>query len=256
MAKATGRRRKALQRNGLEEAQSVIPFPMKKSRARKTMDSANEESNDSKQLRQPLVCKTPAQKRYLQAIMSSDITICTGIAGCGKTFVPLKFAAELLEKRLIERIIVTRPAIGVEEDLGALPGEISDKVKPWFQPALDVLNSHFGMSNVEGMCKAERIKFVPMAHLRGLSFKNSFILLDEAQNATPRQILTLMTRLDQGSKLVIDGDVEQCDLRVPSGLPDAIRRLQDVEGISFCTFTEDDIQRHKLVRDIILAYRK
>jgi phosphate starvation-inducible PhoH-like protein len=239
----------------MEETQSVIPFPMKKSRVRKTMDSANEEYIDSKSTHQPLVCKTPAQKRYLQAMMSSDITFCTGIAGCGKTYVSLKFACELLEKRLIERIIVTRPAVGVEEDLGALPGEVADKCRPWFQPALDVLNAHFGASHVEGMCKVERIKFVPMAYLRGLSFKNSFILLDEAQNATPRQIMTLMTRMDQGSKLVIDGDPEQCDLRTPSGLHDAIRRLQNVEGISFCTFDLNDIQRHKLVRDIILAYR-
>ncbi len=254
MAKATGRRRKTLQRGNMEEVHSVIPFPMKKSKARKSLEPSTDYS-DTPRTHQPLVCKNAAQKLYLQAIMSSAVTFCTGPAGVGKSYISLKHACELLEKQEIERIIVTRPAVGVEEDLGALPGELESKVAPWFQPAVDILNSHFGPSHVEGMCKVKRIVFVPMAYLRGLTLDRCMVVLDEAQNATPKQILTLLTRLGPHGKMVVEGDPEQCDLRTPSGLHDAIRRLQHVEGISFCTFDEHDIQRHKLVRDIILAYR-
>lgn len=205
--------------------------------------------------RPKLVCKTAAQKHYKHLLESHSITIGMGPPGTGKSYVATKVAAMMLENRTINSIIVSRPAVGVEEDLGFLPGNLSEKSQPWFQPILDILNDHFGASHVEGMIHAKRISFIPLGHLRGLTFDNCFVILDESQNTTPKQMLALMTRLGEHARLAITGDPMQVDIPGTSGLVDAVRRLEGIPDIAVCEFTERDIVRHPLIRAILKAYR-
>ncbi len=257
MAKATKRRAP----RGLELGDSdgvVIPFSRKRGSAKDKKSAKGSPSTDHHRsvASAPLTCMNKAQRNYKQKIESSTITFGVGPAGTGKTYVAVKIAAALLEQKEIQQIIVARPAVGVEEDYGALPGTIDEKMSPWFAPVLDILNTHFGASHVEGMMKTKRIRFVPLAHLRGLTFDNAFILLDEAQNTSPKQMKALLTRIGQNSKLVIDGDMDQCDIPSKSGLNDAVERLKDIASISVHTFTEEDIVRNGLIKDILKAYRK
>ena len=255
MSKAAAKQRARFQPREYEDASGVV-VPIRGKRAKDRRAAAKQTPTEGRVCGAPLVCKNKAQANYRQAIEANTVTIGVGPSGVGKSFVATKIAAKMLEERQINRFIVTRPAIGVEdEDLGALPGELGDKVQPWFQPILDVLNLHFGASNVEGMVKSKKIMFVPMAHLRGLTMDNCFILLDECQNATPKKVLTLLTRIGQNSKCVLDGDPEQTDIRGESGLVDAIKRLSNIPDIATVTFTDDDVVRHRLIKDILKAYR-
>lgn len=207
-------------------------------------------------LRTPLHCKTKAQALYKQNIESHTISFGVGPAGTGKTHVPLKIAAKMYEEKEIRDIVCVRPAVGCGEELGALPGSLEDKVQPWFQPLLDILIEHFGTSTVEGMIHAKRLKFVPLSHMRGRTFKNSFIILDEAQNTTTEQMYAFLTRFGEYSKVVVTGDLRQTDIRKLSGLIDAMRRFQGHPAISFTQFTSADIVRHGLIRDIVEAYER
>jgi len=253
MAKKATKKRAPLRDEFADNASSVVPFPAKRTRARKHV-TGQESVDERLPTSAPLVCKNKAQENYKQKIESSTITFGIGPAGTGKSYVALKIAAQMLEDNQIERIVVTRPAIGVEEDLGALPGTIEEKSHPWFQPMLEILEEHFGRRHVEGKIHAKRIQFVPMSHLRGRTFNNSFILLDEAQNTTPRQMKALLTRIGRFSTLVVDGDIDQVDIKGRSGLRDAMNRLQNIKGISVAMFEIKDIVRHELIKDILQAY--
>lgn len=256
MAKAASKRRARVQEQAYEDASGVV-VPIRAKRAKGKRALATQTFTEGRTCGAPLVPKTKAQANYKQAIESHTVTIGVGPAGTGKSYVATKIAAKMLEEKEISRIIVTRPAIGVEdEDLGALPGELDAKVQPWFQPILDILNQHFGTSHVECLIKSKKILFVPMAHLRGLSLNSCFIILDECQNATPKKVLTLLTRIGENSKCVLDGDPEQVDIHGESGLMDAVRRLKDVPDIAVVTFSDADIVRHRLIADIMKAYRK
>lgn len=207
-------------------------------------------------LRTPLVCKTQAQTQYKQNILSHTISFGIGSVGTGKTFVPLKIAAAMYEAKEIRDIVCIRPAVGCDEDIGTLPGTLDDKVLPWFQPLLDILIEHFGTSTVEGMIHAKRLKFVPLSYIRGRTFKNSFILLDEAQNTTREQMYAFLTRFGEYSKVVITGDLLQTDVRKASGLKQAMRMFKDHPAISTQLFTSKDIVRHGLIREIVEAYER
>ncbi|WP_297478430.1 PhoH family protein [Ferrovum sp.] len=204
--------------------------------------------------REPLTPATEAQKRYLNAIKHHTLTFADGPAGTGKTFVCTAYAASLLEEKRIERIIITRPAVEAGESLGFLPGELEDKFAPYLWPFKDVLNERLGKSFVEYLIKCGRIEAVPLAYIRGRTFRDAFVILDEAQNTSPKQMQMFLTRIGQNCKVVVNGDIAQCDIVGDNGLRDAIGRLSHLSSVRHVRFSVDDIVRSDLVGDIVRAY--
>lgn len=220
-------------------------------RVSKAKDIVDEEVG--KIARRTLVCKTPNHKNYRQKIESTTITIALGPAGAGKTYIPTMMAAKLLEDKKVERIVITRPAVS-DEDYGALPGDINDKTLPWFAPVKDVLCDYFGASHVDNLMGNKKIEFIPFGYLRGKSLHNAFIILDEAQNTTPRQMKTFLTRIGQYSRVVVTGDLNQTDISGRNGLHDAIAILHKKPGIAVQLLTKADVLRSDIVRVILDAY--
>lgn len=206
--------------------------------------------------RSKLEPKTFNQRHYLNSIKQNIITVGLGSAGTGKTFVALAYAAQELEAKNINKIIITRPIVEAGEELGFLPGDLNEKTQPYMLPMLDVLNRRLGKSTVEYHLKRGNIEFRPLAFMRGTSFNNTFVLLDEAQNTTVSQMKMFLTRIGENCKVVIDGDIDQCDIKVESGLRDLAYRLQFVNNTDIIQFTEDDIVRSGIVKEILMAYRK
>lgn len=202
----------------------------------------------------PLRALTEKQETYLQLIKNNIVTIATGPAGTGKTFVAAAYAAEQLKAGNIEKIIITRPAIECGESFGFLPGELDEKYEPYIQPFRDVLNRRLGKSQVAYFLSHGQIEAKPMSFMRGLNFNDCLVILDEAQNTTPTQMKMFLTRIGDNCKVVIDGDLEQRDVSGISGLQDAIYRLKSVASVGFVDFSEADIVRSGICRDIIRAY--
>lgn len=205
--------------------------------------------------------KTENQKKYLEEIDKNVITISTGPAGSGKSLGAVAKALEYLFKKNdnggCRQIILTRPAIEAGgEHLGSLPGDIKEKFNPYVFPLFDNLLQLISKADLDRLIADEKIKIFPMAYLRGVSLRRSFVILDEAQNTKPSQILCLLTRIDENSKVVITGDKKQTDIRGINGLEDAIKRLSNINGVGVIKFGLDDIMRHPIIRDIILAYDK
>ncbi|HET8686049.1 MAG TPA: PhoH family protein [Methanosarcina sp.] len=204
--------------------------------------------------RSPLEGKTTNQKRYLNAMASSTIVFGTGPSGVGKTFLATAFAADALLEKRIEHVIVTRPAIETGQSIGFLPGELEEKFDPYLQPFKDVLNRRLGRSHVEALLKNGRIEATPINYLRGRTFRNSVVILDEAQNTTPEQMKMFLTRIGEGSTLIINGDLLQSDIEGPSGLADALSKVSRIPGVRVVEFERKDIVRHGIIQDIIEAY--
>ena len=213
-------------------------------------------SRDRKKEITPLRAQTAAQDRYLKSIKSNVVTFATGPAGTGKTFVAGAYAAQLLLDGEIEQIIITRPGVEAGKDWGALPGELEDKFAPFMEPFFDVLHKRLGKSQTEYFMKRGVIQAKPLEYMRGKTFENAFVILDEAQNTTPEQMKLFLTRIGENCKVVIDGDIEQKDVRGTSGLKDAIDRLESVPQIGMVEFGIDDIVRSGIVREIIIRYAK
>ena len=200
--------------------------------------------------------RTANQQVYLQAMAEHDIVISIGPAGTGKTFLAVAVGAtELMEKR-VRRIVLCRPAVEAGERLGFLPGDLAEKVNPYLRPLYDALNDILGFEKVARMMERGVIEVAPLAFMRGRTLNESFVILDEAQNTTPEQMKMFLTRLGNGSKAVVNGDITQVDLPSgrASGLRDAHEALQNVEGIKFVHFDERDVVRHELVQRIVGAY--
>jgi phosphate starvation-inducible protein PhoH and related proteins len=198
--------------------------------------------------------QTEAQGHYILSIKSNILTLGVGPAGTGKTYVCAALAAEALRAKQCERLIITRPAIEACENLGFLPGEIDQKFAPYFEPFKDVLDERLGPSHVEGLMKAKRIVAAPLAYMRGKSFKNAWVILDEAQNTTPQQMMLFLTRIGEHCTVIVNGDPDQKDIKGTSGLSDAEVRLKDVPGVRVVRFDRDDIVRSGFVRHMIDAY--
>jgi|SaaInlStandDraft_2_1057019.scaffolds.fasta_scaffold08691_2 phosphate starvation-inducible protein PhoH and related proteins len=194
------------------------------------------------------------QSKFIDSILNKDITITTGPAGTGKTFVSSYIAASMLEDGKIDKLIICRPAIGVGEDLGHLPGTLNEKYIPWLAPIIEVLNERLGKHHVQDMIKSGKIECIPLMLMRGRSFKNSFILLDEAQNTTSEQMLMLITRMGEGSKIVIDGDISQSDTKSYSGLEDILDKIGHLSEVGVIKFKIKDIVRHGLIGKILKLY--
>jgi len=197
-----------------------------------------------------------AQKRYVESIRRNDIVFGVGPAGTGKTYLAVAMALSYYFKHRIKRIILCRPAVEAGETLGFLPGDLAEKVNPYLRPLYDALHDMLDPQQTRRMLEEDTIEVAPLAFMRGRTLEDSFIIFDEAQNATDEQMKMFLTRLGFGSKAVITGDITQIDLpsHKRSGLVHATEILQDIEGISFCTFSDVDVVRHDLVQEIILAY--
>ena len=206
----------------------------------------------------PIKAKTVGQRRYVEAIEKNTIVFGIGPAGTGKTFLAVAMAVKALREKQVSRIILTRPAIEAGEKLGFLPGDLQSKIDPYLRPLYDALFEMMGAENYQRHIEKGTIEIAPLAYMRGRTLDDSFIILDEAQNATPEQMKMFLTRLGFNSKAVITGDLTQTDLpsTQKSGLAEAVRILADVDDINIHHFTDRDVVRHKLVQKIILAYQK
>lgn len=200
--------------------------------------------------------RTPRQKDYLQAILGHDVTLGIGPAGTGKTYLAVAAAVDALERDVVERIVLTRPAVEAGERLGFLPGDLAQKVDPYLRPLYDALFDLLGFDKTQRLLERQTIEIAPLAYMRGRTLNQAFVILDEAQNTTREQMKMFLTRIGFGSKAVVTGDVTQIDLPrgTPSGLIEAQYVLANVRGIAFTYFTAADVVRHPLVGRIVEAY--
>jgi len=201
--------------------------------------------------------KTLGQKNYVDAIDAHTIVFGIGPAGTGKTYLAMAKAVQALQRKEVERIILTRPAVEAGERLGFLPGTLTDKIDPYLRPLYDALNEMMDPDIVPKLLAAGTVEVAPLAYMRGRTLNNSFVVLDEAQNTTPEQMKMFLTRLGHGSRMVITGDITQVDLpAAASGLRLVTRVLHEVEDIHFARLTSEDVVRHSLVGRIVDAYTK
>jgi len=206
--------------------------------------------------RRPVGPRGLAQKRYVEAMRTHDLTFGIGPAGTGKTYLAMACAVAALQARQVKRIVLTRPAVEAGEKLGFLPGDLAEKVNPYLRPLYDALNDMMDIDKAQGLVQRGNIEVAPLAFMRGRTLNDSFVILDEAQNTTSEQMRMFLTRLGHNSKAVVTGDVTQVDLPEgrASGLAEARALLDGVEGIAFCHFTAVDVVRHPLVEQIIVRY--
>lgn len=202
--------------------------------------------------------KTLGQKYYVDSIRNNTVVFGVGPAGTGKTYLAMAMAITAFKNGEVNRIILTRPAIEAGENLGFLPGDLQDKVDPYLRPLYDALYEIMGADSFLKNMEKGAIEVAPLAYMRGRTLDNSFIVLDEAQNTTPEQMKMFLTRLGYSSKAVITGDITQIDLPrgKKSGLIEAVRILENIEGIKICNLTNKDVVRHPLVQRIISAYEE
>ena len=202
--------------------------------------------------------KTEGQHRYVKMVKNNDVVFSIGPAGTGKTYLSVAFALAALDANEVDRIILCRPAVEAGESLGFLPGDLKEKVDPYLAPLYDSLHTLYSESKLSQLLKNKIIEVVPLAYMRGRTLDSAYMILDEAQNATPLQMKMFLTRLGVGSRSIITGDITQVDLQNPkeSGLLQASEILSGVEGIGFVNLDEKDVVRHPLVMKIIKAYDK
>ena len=206
--------------------------------------------------RRSVVPKTIGQKLYLQAIQKNPVVFGIGPAGTGKTYLAMAAAISALLRNQVQRIVLTRPAVEAGETLGFLPGDLREKILPYLRPLYDALHDMLDAEDVATLSEKGVIEIAPLAYMRGRTLANAYIILDEAQNTTPEQMMMFLTRLGDDSRMIVTGDITQIDLprAKQSGLTQAPRVLKNIPGIEFHTFTASDVVRHPLVQKIIEAY--
>ena len=201
-------------------------------------------------------CRTVGQHRYMRLVDKHELVFCVGPAGTGKTYLAVARAVSAYRNKEVERIVLTRPAVEAGERLGFLPGDLQQKVDPYLRPLYDALADLLGQDNFIQYAARGVIEVAPLAYMRGRTLNNSYIILDEAQNTTVEQMKMFLTRMGEGSRVIVTGDVTQIDLPhgQRSGLLDALDVLRDVEGVGVCRLTSQDVVRHDLVQRIVDAY--
>jgi phosphate starvation-inducible protein PhoH and related proteins len=200
--------------------------------------------------------RTENQRKVVESISKNDMVFAVGPAGTGKTYTAVALAVRALKNREVKKIILTRPAVEAGENLGFLPGDLKEKLDPYLQPLYDALGDMIAPEKLSYYLENRIIQIAPLAFMRGRTLDNAFVILDEAQNATEGQLKMFLTRMGSSAKFIITGDITQIDLpkHQPSGLPQAIRLLKNVEGISFIQLDGSDVIRHKLVKKIVEIY--
>jgi len=200
---------------------------------------------------------TAGQLRYIETMFANDLTFCTGPAGTGKTYLAVAVAVSMLKRRQIRRIVLARPAVEAGERLGFLPGDIAAKVNPYLRPLFDAIEDMMDFAQMRKFMELDIIEIIPLAFMRGRTLNEAVIICDEAQNTSGPQMLMVLTRLGHGSKMIITGDVTQVDLAANqrSGMIEAMETLRRVPGIGIVELSQQDIVRHRLVQNIVEAYR-
>lgn len=206
----------------------------------------------------PIKCRTAGQKRYVDALKKNTVVLAVGPAGTGKTYLAVCYAVSCLRRGEIEKIILTRPAVEAGEKLGFLPGDLQNKVDPYLRPLYDALSDMLGQDGYARLMEKGTIEVAPLAYMRGRTLNSAFVILDEAQNATSEQMKMFLTRLGEGSKMVVNGDVTQIDLPRDrtSGLKTAMRILEGIDKIATITLDHRDVVRHEIVQNIVRAYER
>lgn len=205
----------------------------------------------------PIKCKTVGQQAYVNAMKKNTVVFGVGPAGTGKTYLAVCMAVTALKSKQVEKIILTRPAVEAGEKLGFLPGDLQEKVDPYLRPLYDALQEMLGLETYAKLMERGAIEVAPLAYMRGRTLSGAYVILDEAQNTTREQMKMFLTRMGEGSKVIVTGDVTQIDLDgKQSGLVHATEILDGVEGIAVCKLTAKDVVRHPLVMRIIHAYEK
>jgi phosphate starvation-inducible PhoH-like protein len=211
-----------------------------------------------KKQRVHIVPRNPNQEEYLQKLQdqSKNIVFAIGPAGTGKTLLACQVGVKLFKEGLVDKIVITRPAVSVDEDLGFLPGTMQQKMEPWTRPIFDVFAEYYHSKEIDLMIREGVIEISPLAYMRGRTFKNAYIIADEMQNATSNQMKMLLTRLGEGSKMVVTGDLRQADRLDDNGLIDFCRLLENktLQYIDVQQFTMRDIERHKAVKEVLKVY--
>ena len=212
----------------------------------------------NKQRNIDIIPRNKNQETYVLKLLEpgKDIVFGIGPAGTGKTMLAVQAAVKSFFEREVDKIIVTRPAVSADEDLGFLPGTLEEKMAPWTRPIFDVFREYFYANEIEGMIKEGVIEISPLAYMRGRTFKDSYIIADEMQNATPNQMKMLLTRIGQGSKMVVTGDLAQADRLKDNGLIDFVNHLEksNTQHIAVCHFAQGDIERHEAVKEVLEIY--
>jgi phosphate starvation-inducible PhoH-like protein len=205
-----------------------------------------------------IIARSYGQQEYINIVQKNDIVLTVGPAGTGKTYIAVAFAIAALENHEVDRIALCRPAVEAGENLGFLPGDLKEKVDPYLTPLYDALGDIMQKPKLKRVLSDGTIEIIPLAYMRGRTLNNAFMILDEAQNATPMQMKMFLTRLGVNSKAIITGDITQIDLpkRSDSGLIQVVNILKGIDGIGLVKLNESDVVRHKLVQDIIRAYDK
>ncbi len=201
---------------------------------------------------------TKGQLKYVETMLTNDLTFCIGPAGTGKTYLAVAIAVSMLKKKQIRKIILARPAVEAGEKLGFLPGDIQAKVNPYLRPLFDALEDTMDFTQMKKFMELDIIEIIPLAFMRGRTLNEAVVICDEAQNTSPLQMLMVLTRLGHGSKMIITGDITQIDLDTgqKSGMVEAIEILRRIKGIGYVALTQRDIVRHRLVQNIVQAYKK
>ena len=213
----------------------------------------------AKKQRVSIQARNANQKLYLTKLYeeATSIVLAIGPAGTGKTMLAVQYGIKLFQEGKVDRIVVTRPAVSVDEDLGFLPGDLNEKMAPWTRPIFDVLGEYYQKKEIANMLEEGVIEISPLAYMRGRTFKNAYIVADEMQNATVNQMKMLLTRLGEGSKMVVTGDLAQADRLSDNGLIDFCKLLEEkeyLEHIDIIQFDAKDIERHNAVKEVLAVY--
>jgi len=201
---------------------------------------------------------TKGQQKYIETMLANDLTFCIGPAGTGKTYLAVAIAVSMLKKKQIRRIVLARPAVEAGEKLGFLPGDLQAKVNPYLRPLFDAIEDMMDFAQMRKFMELDIIEIIPLAFMRGRTLNEAAIICDEAQNTSAMQMLMVLTRLGHGSKMIITGDITQIDLEPgqKSGMVEAIEILRRIKGIGYVGLSQRDIVRHRLVQNIVQAYKK